>query len=161
MNKGIKLLSFIALGIVLLSVAAVLLCSVFSRPLQDAIFGYVPGVRGTIPAGMAVALVAQLGVTVWLCVCAGSRRFGFVWDVICAALIGVVIPLLNRLLTFVQSMLLSKMGTEAVVSLSQVSRLWSYATGLLSVATALSLFVCGMSLVWKRLDLRHAETLSE
>lgn len=161
MNKGIKLLSFIALGIVLLSVAAVLLCSVFSRPLQDAIFGYVPGVSGTIPAGIAVSLVAQLGVTVWLCVCAGSRRFGVVWDMICAALIGVVIPMLNRLLTFVQSMLLSKIGTEAVLSLSQVSRLWSYATGLLSVAAALSLFVCGMSLVWKRLNQHHAETLSE
>ena len=72
-----------------------------------------------------------------------------------------VIPMLNRVLTFVQSMLLSKIGTEAVLSLSQVSRLWSYATGLLSVAAALSLFVCGMSLVWKRLNQHHAETLSE
>lgn len=151
MKKGIKILAFIAAGIVGLSVMAVLLCLVFRVPLMELLYGS-GQYAFVLPAGSAVTLVAQLGVTVWLCICAGDRRFGTVWEVVCAAILGIGIPLVSRVLSWLQNLLTARLGAEAVMALSYTTQLWSLATGLISAASAIALFVCGMSFVYKRMS---------
>lgn len=154
MKKLIKVLSFISLGLMILSCFLVILCTVFRRPLTELFFGYsdeqLPLV---IPAGMAVSMVVQLGCALWLSIFAGDHRFGIWAEILPAAVLALAAPLLNRVLSAVQNLLLGKMvGYLYMNSLSMTSTLWSYAAIGVTVAVALAYLVCGMSMAEKRLS---------
>lgn len=152
MKKLLKILSFISLGVIGMSCMAVMLCYVFRVPLMQLVFHRGAELPVVIPVANAVLLVGQLGAMIWLCVCVGDRRFGIWSELLAAGWLGVVLPGICRLLSYVQSLLLTRsMGSDYMIGMSYMSSLWSYATIFNSVAVALALVVCGFSMAQKRI----------
>jgi len=153
MKKLIKVLSFISLGLMILSCFLVILCTVFRRPLTELFLSYgADDLKLVIPAGTAVSMVLQLGCALWLSIFASDHRFGIWAEILPAAGLALVAPLLNRVLSAVQSRVIVRMfGYLFMNSLSMISALWSYATIFTGFAVSLALVVCGMSIAYKRL----------
>lgn len=151
MQKLMKILAFISLGIIALSFTSLMLCYVFWGPLVELSFDRGAVLPRVIPAGNAVALVGQLGAVIWLCICVCDRRFGVWAELLAAGWLGAVLPLLGRVLASVETLIIRNVGLETVTARSYASLVWSYATVFNSVAVALSLVICGMSLADKLL----------
>ena len=151
MKKLLKILTFISLGILGTSVMAVLLCYVYRVPLMQLFFHTGMELPAVVPAAGAVTLVGQLGAMIWLCFCVGERRFGLWAELLAAGWLGVVLPGIARVLSWVQSVVLSRgLGLDYLSAYSYMNTLWSYATILNGVAVALALVVCGLSMAYKR-----------
>lgn len=156
MKKLLKTMSFISFGVIGLSGMAVLLCYVFRVPLMQLFFHNGAELPTVIPVANAVSLVGQLGAMIWLCVCVGDRRFGIWSELLAAGWLGAVLPGICRILSYVQSLLWTRsMGSDYMIGMSYMSSLWSYATVFNSVAVALALVVCGLSMAQKRIGLMH------
>lgn len=163
MQKTIKILSIIALGIVLLSLFGVCLTTLFWEPYVQLYYGesMSESIPMTLPVSTVVSLGAMLGASILLCICAGNRKVG-IWPEISVAVWYGVGGLVTTLLTFFQSALPSimsewfrELGVSAYeleyyrVGMNAVSGLWSCATVFTGVATTLFLFICGLSIAYK------------
>ena len=146
MKKLMKILTFISLGIVATSVLAVMLCYVYRGPLMKLFFQAGMELPTVIPVSNAVVLTGQLGAMIWLCICIGDRRFGIWAELLAAGWLAVVLPVISRLLSYLQVMAGRALGTDYLLAQNYMSNLWSYATIFNGVAVALALVVCGASM---------------
>ena len=150
MKKLLKILTFVATGIVGASVMAVLLCYVCRGPLMELFFRNGMELPLAIPVANAVTLVGQLGGLLWLCICIGDRRFGIWAELLAVGWLGALLPGLAQLLSWLQSVLVSRgLGTQHMLAYSYMTTLWSYATIFNGVAVTLALVICGWSMASK------------
>lgn len=156
MKKLIKTLSFAALGILTFSLMAALLGFVYREPLLSLIYHH-EDLPFVLPVGGVVALMLRMGAVGWICFCAGEGRYGVWAEILAAAVLAVVAPFFNWLLSWLQPMVFGRAwGVEYSLGLSGAQLLLSYTTALTGVAVALALLVCGMSIADKLLAKKNS-----
>lgn len=153
MKKAIRILSVIAAAIMVLTAVLFLGVVLLQGVLGPMIFNYPEMVREhfAFPAGQAVYIFGITAVTVLLATTGGAERIGMWVEILSAALIGVVLPLIQSVLTVSQNVMLGMQGNMVLLSYNMVNSLCSYATFLMPVATTLALLAAGMSLAYKRM----------
>ena len=149
MKKTIQTLSTISLAIAAFSMLrAVGFLTVLWEPLCSR-FGYPESaidLGPVLPLGVTASMVGGLAVCLIVFFSVQSPRV-FVGEIISAALVSVIVPVLSRILTYMQSLWLNHFqGSDMIIALSLTSNMVNYAHGIMNVATALCLVVCGMSI---------------
>lgn len=122
--------------------------------LGPTIFGYPEAIKEhfMFPAGQAVYVFGITAVAVLLATTGGVERIGCWVEILSAVLVGVVLPLIQSVLSVSQNVLIGQgAGSFALVAYSSVVNLCSYATFLVPVATTLALLAAGMSISYKRM----------
>lgn len=153
MKKAIRILSIIAAAIMVLTAVLFLAAVLLQGVLGPMLFGYPESVREyfAFPAGQTVYILGITAVTVLLATTGGAERVGMWVEILSAALIGIVLPLIQSVLSVAQNVMLGVQGGLAVAANAMVSNLCSYATFLMPVATTLALLAAGMSIAYKRM----------
>ena len=153
MKKAIRILSVIAAGIMVLTAVLFLAAVLLQGVLGSMIFGYPESVRDyfAFPAGQTVYILGITAVTVLLATTGGAERVGMWVEILSAALIGIVLPLIQSVLSVAQNVMLGVQGGLAVAANAMVSNFCSYATFLMPVATTLAMLAAGMSNCYKRM----------
>ena len=153
MKKAIRILSIIAAAIMVLTAVLFLAAVLLQGVLGPMLFGYPESVREyfAFPAGQPVYILGITAVTVLLATTGGAERVGMWVEILSAALIGIVLPLIQSVLSVAQNVMLGVQGGLAVAANAMVSNLCSYATFLMPVATTLALLAAGMSICYKRM----------
>ena len=158
MKSTIRVLSIISAVTLLLTFIANAICIVFQQSLGS-VFGYPTSMlegQFVIPSGIAVYSICILAVAVLQCFTAGNKKIGIWADLAIGAVIIVVLPALQKILSLVQSAAYGRLGSSYSVALSSVNNLCSIPQGIAAVAVGLALITCGMSIAYKRLG-RAAE----
>lgn len=98
MKTTTKILSFISLGILVLSMFAVALAFLLGQPLSELLYGR--EVTPTVPWSDAISLALQFAAAIVVCIFAGQQKIG-IWPeivvVACRAVSGTLIFLITRL----------------------------------------------------------------
>ena len=153
MKKAIRILSIIAAAIMVLTAVLFLAAVLLQGVLGPMLYHYPETIREffEFPAGQAVYILGVTAVTILLATTGGMEKIGIWVELLCAALIGVVLPLIQSVLSVAQHVMLGMQGNLAMVANSMVNSLCSYATFLMPVATTLALLAAGMSICYKRM----------
>lgn len=153
MKKAIRILSIIAAAIMVLTAVLFLAAVLLQGVLGPMLYHYPETIREffVFPAGQAVYILGVTAVTILLATTGGVEKIGIWVELLSAALIGVVLPLIQTALSVSQNVMLGELGGLAVAANAVVSNLCSYATFLMPVATTLALLAAGMSIAYKRM----------
>lgn len=154
MKKMIRVLSVIAAAIMVLTCVLFLAAVLLQGVLAPMLLSYPESVREhfSFPAGQAVYVFGLTAVAVLLATTGGVEHFGYWVEILSGALVGIVLPLIQSVLSVSQNVMISQtVGQMAMVAYSAVNSLCSFATFLVPVATTLMLLAAGMSLAYKRM----------
>ena len=152
MKKTHKFLSFAAVALQLLSFLVFLILIIFQRSFEKLMNA--PGEIIDIFSFPIASTLYMLGATlaVLLVVLGVFSKGRGIWaELICIVLLIAVCPLIARLGTTLETMLLiAPRGASRLAAFSSLSSLTSIAFGITDVATALALVTCGIGMVLKK-----------
>ena len=156
MKKTIRILSIIAAAIMALTTVLFFAVVLLQSVLGPMIFNYPESISKffVFPGGQAVYVLGITAVTILLATTGGVEKIGIWVELLSAALIGVVLPLIQSALNVAQNVMLGMQGGLALAANGMVTNLCSYATFLVPVATTIALLAAGMSICYKRMITR-------
>lgn len=148
MKKTIKIVSISSLAIAALSLLVFLgTLTVFWRPLcmQNGGFAEVVARGPVVPIAQVVAILGCCVLAILVFIFANTYR-SVVGEIVAVAMLAVVIPALTWYLSERQAYEVGMQGTTVVVAYSVTNNISVYAGYIRTVANALCLLVCGMSI---------------
>ena len=155
MKQTIRILSFIPLAIITLSCVALLACLLLQEPLCQILFGIsgqIISQNPAFPVGEIVFALGNLAVAVILFLNASKKTTGYWIEVICAVLVGFLLPGIRNVLGTIQSVICSNQQVDAVIAFTTVRNLCIYSLSIVHIATAISLVLCGMCIAIKHTE---------
>lgn len=157
MKKTIKILGILAAALLALAALGVGVCILLQRPLGEFVFGFPESAMGrfAFPLSTVVYSLGLLFCAGLLCLVAGNGKLGIWSDILLLAVMN-VLPLLQSLLAWVETVIAGKFGHVALSVNSMVQSMCSYPLQLGGWGLRLALVVGGMSIVWKLMRKQEA-----
>lgn len=161
MQKFIRIMAIVAAALVGLSLLLLLVTIPFQRMIASNVFGYPDDIVGTLPQFPMMAFLftfLRLGCMILLIICCSNKKGGIWLEVIAFILLAVVLPALSRFLSPMYSVFVNRMqGSAYVAANSVVNNIANYCSMLGGLGHSIAYGVCGMSLVYKRMNKKLAK----